>query len=67
MIPSNKTSLYDWFHATESDIAERSQVLKNKDDAIANLEKAIEEKSKAITSMQGEIASLQVCNLKHNS
>jgi hypothetical protein len=32
-----------------------------------NLEKAIEEKSKAITSMLDEIASLQVCNLKHNS
>lgn len=42
----------------------RSLELKNKDDVIVNLEKAIAEKSKAITSMQGEIASLQV---KHHS
>jgi predicted RNase H-like nuclease (RuvC/YqgF family) len=42
---------------------ERSKELKNKDGDIAKLEKAIEERSHKIASLQGEIASLQVCNL----
>ncbi|KAF8653732.1 hypothetical protein HU200_061844 [Digitaria exilis] len=48
-----------FYHAAESGIAERSQELKNKDVGIAKLEKAIEEKSQNIASLQAEIASLQ--------
>lgn len=45
--------------ALESDIADRSQDLKSKDDGIAKLEKDIGDKSQKIATLQSEITSLQ--------